>query len=71
MVVPELDLVIMLYSANYSSGPAMTASRNIIPTLLIPAVLERGDDLDAPVMEKPYKSPYGASKDGSRVAPKR
>ncbi len=70
MVVPELDLVLALYAGNYSSGAAMTSSLNLIPTLLLPAVLQPGDNRNAAVVERAYRSPYGRSPDGSRVKPK-
>ena len=44
------------------------ASTEPIPRILLPAVREKGDDKNAPVSERQYVSPYGPSKDGSRVS---
>jgi len=46
------------------------ASTDPIPRIILPAVREPGDDKNAPVMEREYVTPYGASKDGSRVSKK-
>ena len=67
-VVPELDLVIATMAGNYFSRKGMgAASLDMVPRSILPAVRETGDDPNAPVIEREYKSPYGASKDGSRV----
>jgi hypothetical protein len=44
------------------------ASTDPIPHSILPSVREPGDDKNAPVIEREYKTPYGASKDGSRIA---
>ena len=68
-VIPELALVVATNAGSYSSRKAMfAASTDPIPCYILPAVREPGDDKNAPVVEREYKSPYGASKDGSRVA---
>jgi CubicO group peptidase (beta-lactamase class C family) len=69
-VVPELDLVIAFYAANYSSRTQFQFGHTLVPKYLLPAVREAGDDRSAPVVEREYKSPYGRSKDGSRVTSK-
>jgi len=70
-VIPELDLVIGTFAANFSSNKGMfAASTEPIPRVLLPAVREPGDDRNAPVVEREYVSPYGPSKDGSRVSKK-
>ncbi len=70
-VVPELDLVVATFAGNFSSRKGMfAASTEPIPRIILPAVREPGDDRNAPVMEREYVSPYGASKDGSRVSKK-
>jgi CubicO group peptidase (beta-lactamase class C family) len=70
-VVPDLDLVIGTLAGNYSSRKGMfAASTAPIPRIILPAVREKGDDKNAPVTERQYVSPYGASKDGSRVVKK-
>jgi CubicO group peptidase (beta-lactamase class C family) len=67
-VVPELDLVIGTFAGNYSSRKGMMAASNdLIARTFLPAVREKGDDPNAPVLENEYVSPYGTSKDGSRV----
>jgi CubicO group peptidase (beta-lactamase class C family) len=70
-VVPELDLVVATFAGNFSSRKGMfAASTDPIPRIILPAVREAGDDRNAPVVEREYVSPYGVSKDGSRVAKK-
>ena len=67
-VVPELDLVVAKFEGDFSNRPAMFApANNIIANTILPAVREPGDDPHAPVVERVYASPYGPSKDGSRV----
>ncbi len=69
VVVPELDLVIAIFGGNYISRVQLEFSHNWVPRYFLPAVREVGDDRDAPVMEREFKSPYGRSADGSRVSP--
>jgi CubicO group peptidase (beta-lactamase class C family) len=70
-VIPELDLVVATFAGNFSSRKGMfAASTDPIPRIILPAVREPGDDKNAPVVERIYVTPYGASKDGSRVAKK-
>jgi CubicO group peptidase (beta-lactamase class C family) len=70
-VVPELDLIVATFAGNFSSRKGMfAASTDPIPRIILPAVREAGDDRTASVIERVYVSPYGASKDGSRVAKK-
>ena len=64
--IPELDLVVAMFGANYSSR-VQGELHHYVPRLLLPAVREPGDDPRAPVVPREFKSPYGASKDGSRV----
>jgi CubicO group peptidase (beta-lactamase class C family) len=67
-VVPELDLIVATFAGNFSSRKGMfAASTDPIPRIILPAVREPGVDRSAPVVERQYLSPYGASKDGSRV----
>ena len=65
-VIPELDLVVAIFGANYSSR-TQGELHHYVPRFLLPAVRERGDDPAAPVLPREFKSPYGPSKDGSRV----
>src|SRR5258706_9168639 len=70
-VVPDLDLIVATFAGNFSSRKGMfAASTDPIPRIILPAVRERGDDRNAPVTEREYVTPYGASKDGSRVLKK-
>ena len=70
-VVPDLDLIFATFAGNFSSRKGMfAASTDPIPRIILPAVREPGDDKSAPVVERDYVSPYGPSKDGSRVATK-
>jgi CubicO group peptidase (beta-lactamase class C family) len=66
-VVPELDLVVTTMAGNYSNRRGMRYLGNFIATSILPAVREPGDDPRAPVKDIAWISPYGASKDGSRV----
>jgi CubicO group peptidase (beta-lactamase class C family) len=64
--IPELDLVVALYGANYGSRTTGKI-REIVPRSILPAVREPGDGKHAPVVEQEYVNPYGRSDDGSRV----
>jgi len=67
-VVPDLDLIIATFAGNFSSRKGMfAASTNIAADTILPATREPGDDPHAPVVERTFVSPYGPSKDGSRV----
>jgi CubicO group peptidase (beta-lactamase class C family) len=70
-VIPELDLIVGTFAGNFSSRKGMfAASTDPIPRIILPATREPGDDKNAPIVEGVYVSPYGASKDGSRVSKK-
>ncbi|HEV8434608.1 MAG TPA: serine hydrolase domain-containing protein, partial [Thermoanaerobaculia bacterium] len=67
-VIPELDLVVAMFKGDFSNRKAMFApANNIVANTIVPAAREAGDDPHAPVIEREYASPYGPSKDGSRV----
>jgi CubicO group peptidase (beta-lactamase class C family) len=67
-VIPELDLIVGTFAGNFSNRKGMfAASTDPIPNIILPAVREPGDDKSAPIVERQYVTPYGASKDGSRV----
>lgn len=66
-VIPELDLVVTTMAGNYSNRRGMKYLGNLIADAVLPAVREPGDDPNAPVSNLDWVSPYGASKDGSRV----
>ncbi|HKR66053.1 MAG TPA: serine hydrolase [Thermoanaerobaculia bacterium] len=71
-VVPELDLVVATFAASFGSRKAMfAASNDLMPNIILPAVRQPGDDPKAPVVELHYVTPYGVSKDGSRVTPQK
>jgi CubicO group peptidase (beta-lactamase class C family) len=67
-VVPELDLVVSTMGGNYSNRRGGRYLNNFIATSILPAVREAGDNPEAPVVDLDWSSPYGASKDGSRVS---
>jgi CubicO group peptidase (beta-lactamase class C family) len=67
-VVPELDLVVTAMGGNYSNRRGGRYLNNFIATSILPAVREAGDDPAAPVKDLDWVSPYGPSKDGSRVS---
>jgi CubicO group peptidase (beta-lactamase class C family) len=67
-VIPELDLVVTAMGGNYSNRRGGRYLNNFIATSILPAIREPGDDPTAPVKLLDWVSPYGASKDGSRVA---
>jgi CubicO group peptidase (beta-lactamase class C family) len=67
-VIPELDLVVAAMGGNYSNRRGGRYLNNFIAGSILPAVREPGDDSNAPVTTFDWASPYGASKDGSRVA---
>lgn len=69
-VIPALDLVITTHAAHYSSGKLAQVVASMIPRSILPAVRERGDNASAPVVEREFTTPYGPSKDGSRVKPR-
>lgn len=70
-VVPDLDLIVTTMGGNYSNRRGMRYLGNLIANSILPAVREPGDDPNGPVKDLDWASPYGASKDGSRVSPTR
>jgi CubicO group peptidase (beta-lactamase class C family) len=66
-VIPELDLVVTAMGGNFSNFRGGRYLNNFIATSILPAIREPGDDPKAPVNLLDWKSPYGPSKDGSRV----
>jgi CubicO group peptidase (beta-lactamase class C family) len=67
-VIPELDLVVTTMGGNYSNRRGGRYLNNFIAGAVLPAVREPGDDPNTPIRPFDWASPYGASKDGSRVA---
>ena len=68
-VIPELDLVVSAMGGNFSNRRGGRYLNNFIATSILPAVRQARDDSMAPVKILDWTSPYGASKDGSRVRP--
>jgi CubicO group peptidase (beta-lactamase class C family) len=68
-VIPELDLVVATMAGNYVSRVQGSYTGGLVPRSILPAVREKGDDPNAPVQDRAFKSPYGRSTDGGRVAP--
>ncbi len=66
-VIPDLDLVVAAMGGNFSNRRGGRYLNHFIATSILPAVREPGDDPNAPVKDIEWVSPYGASKDGSRV----
>lgn len=66
-VVPELDLVVTAMGGNYSNRRGGRYLNHFIATSVLPAIHEAGDNPNAVVKEIDWVSPYGPSKDGSRV----
>ncbi len=67
-VVPELELVVAFYAGNYSGRVQIDLGHNLLPRFVLPAVREAGDERSSEVAERSYKSPYGRSANGGRVA---
>jgi CubicO group peptidase (beta-lactamase class C family) len=59
MVVPELDLVIATYGGSYASRVALHIQQDLAPNYILPAVREKGDDPNAPVIQRDFVTPYG------------
>ena len=59
MVVPELDLVIATYGANYADRVMLVLQQEYVPRYILPAVREAGDDPNSPVPTPDFKTPYG------------
>ena len=66
VAIPELDLVVAIYGANYASRTTGRI-REIVPRFILPAVRQPGDPKSAPVTEQEYVNSYGRSDDGSRI----
>jgi CubicO group peptidase (beta-lactamase class C family) len=60
MVIPALDLVVAIYAGNYSDRTSIHIQQDLVPTYVLPAVRESGDDPRAPVAPRPFTSPYGS-----------
>ena len=59
MVVPDLDLVIAAYGGNYADRASFKLQQEYVPSYILPAVREAGDDPNAPVTARDFKTPYG------------
>ncbi len=68
IVIPELDMVIATYGANYGHRAGLHIQQNLPPNYILPAVREAGDEKDASVIERDFRTPYGRSPDGGPVS---
>lgn len=59
MVIPDLDLVIATYGGNYSDRVGLRIQQDYVPSYLLPAVREAGDDKSTPVVQREFVTPYG------------
>ena len=60
--IPELDLVVGIFAANYSSAASRDVGMNYLPRYILPAVRESHNDKPAPVRwREDYSTPYGHS----------
>jgi CubicO group peptidase (beta-lactamase class C family) len=59
MVIPALDLVIAIYAGNFSDRTAVHVQQDLVPSYVLPAVREPGDDPGAPVVPLDFATPYG------------
>lgn len=70
IAMPDLDLVIGIFAGNYSSKAWKDVSMNYTPRYILPAVRERGDDKNAPVVwREDYSTPYGHSESSGPIDP--
>lgn len=69
IVVPELDLVIGTFAANYADRVGLHIQQEYAPRYILPAVREKGDDPKAPVIWTEFKSKYGRSEINGPVIP--
>ncbi|MEO5560364.1 MAG: serine hydrolase [Dokdonella sp.] len=67
LVVPQLDLVVAIYAGNYASRRALDMGHHYLPRYILPAVSTGRASDNAEVGDREYTTPYGASKDGSRI----
>ncbi len=59
IVVPELDLVVATYGGNYSDRVGLRMQQDYVPSFILPAVRETGDDPKTPVIQRDFETPYG------------
>jgi len=59
MVIPELDLVIAIYAGNYSDRTGIHVQQDLVPSYILPAVREPGDDPSVLVVPRDFVTPYG------------
>lgn len=59
VVVPELDLVIATYGANYASRVSLQITQGFTVRYILPAIREAGDDPKAPTVWRDYQLEYG------------
>jgi CubicO group peptidase (beta-lactamase class C family) len=69
MVVPEFELVIGTFAANYADRVSLHIQQEYAPRYILPAVREKGDDPKAPVVWTEFTTKYGRSAINGRVIP--
>jgi hypothetical protein len=62
LVIPELDMVIATYGANYASRVSLEIQQGLTPRYILPAVREPGDPKDTPVVPRDFTVTYGYTK---------
>jgi hypothetical protein len=65
MVVPDLDLAIAIFAGNYADRVSLQVQQDLVPNYILPAVRERGDDPNAPVVRREFTTPYGRARPGN------
>jgi CubicO group peptidase (beta-lactamase class C family) len=61
IVIPELDLIVATFAGNYASRVGLEIQQGYTPRYILPAVRERGDDENAPVVPQEFTLTYGRS----------
>jgi len=56
--IPELDLTFAIFGGNYGDHVGLEVQENLLPNFVLPAVRERGDNPNAPVVARNFATPY-------------
>ena len=59
IVIPELDLVVATFAANYATRVGLEIQQGLTPRYILPTVREPGDSKDAPVVPRKFEVKYG------------
>jgi CubicO group peptidase (beta-lactamase class C family) len=59
IVIPELDMVISTWGSSYGTRVGLEIQQGLTPRYILPAVREKGDALDKPVVPREYEVIYG------------